>query len=138
MDMNQLTVIFCDIDDFCKELNHYMTHKLLSASNGHHNPRGPKCCLNDSQIMTILIFFQSSSWRNFKHFYIDLLCVYWKKEFPNLPSYNRFIEIMRRVIFPLTLFAPVRSGKRTGLYFVDSTCLPVCHLKRSKRHKTFN
>ena len=31
----------------------------------------------------------------------------------------------------------MNSGKRTGIYYIDSTCLPVCHLKRSKRHKTF-
>lgn len=137
MDMNQLTRIFCDIDDFCKELNGYMQDKLLPAPNTNHHHRGPTCCLSDSEIMTILIFFQSSGWRNFKHFYNNFLFVYWKKEFPNLLSYNRFIEIMSRVTFHLILFAQIRSGKRTGFYFIDSTCLPVCHLKRSTRHKTF-
>lgn len=138
MDINQLTRIFCDIDDFCKEFNGYMQNKLLPSPSDSQVRRGPPCCLNDSEIMTILIFFQSSCWRNFKHFYSGFLCIYWNKEFPNLPSYNRFIEIMNRVIFPLTLFAQLHSGKRTGFYFVDSTCLPVCHLKRSTRHKTFD
>jgi len=138
MDMNQLTYIFCDIDDFCKELNGYMKNKLLPSPNGDQVRRGPSCCLSDSEMMTILIFFQSSSFRNFKHFYTGFLCIYWKCEFPNLPSYNRFIEIMNKVIFPLTLFTQLRSGKRTGFYFLDSTCLPVCHLKRSTRHKTFD
>lgn len=27
---------------------------------------------------------------------------------------------------------------RTGIYYIDSSCLPVCHLKRSNRHKTFD
>jgi hypothetical protein len=138
MDMNQLTRIFCDIDDFCKELNGYMQNKLLPSPNVSPARKGPPCCLSDSEIMTILIFFQSSSFRNFKHFYTGFLCVYWKNEFPILPSYNRFIEIMNRVIFHLTLFAQVRSGKHTGIYYIDSTCLPVCHLKRSRRHKTFD
>jgi len=138
MDINQLTRIFCDIDDFCKELNGYMQNKLLPSPNGSSVRRGPASYLSDSEIMTILIFFQSSSFRNFKHFYTGFLCVYWEKEFPILPSYNRFIEIMSRVIFPLTLFTQLRSGKKTGFYFVDSTCLPVCHLKRSTRHKTFD
>ena len=31
MDINQLTRIFCDIDDFCKELNEYMQNKLLPS-----------------------------------------------------------------------------------------------------------
>ena len=88
--------------------------------------------------LTILIFFQSSGWRNFKNFYTGFLFTYWKKEFPNLPSYNRFIEIINCVIFHLTLFSQIKSGKQTGIYFIDSTCLPVCHLKRSKRNKTFD
>lgn len=44
---------------------------------------------------------------------------------------------MNRIIFHLILFSQINSGKRTGIYYIDSTCLPVCHLKRSRRHKTF-
>ncbi len=29
MDLHQLTTIFCEIDDFCKELDNYSQHKLL-------------------------------------------------------------------------------------------------------------
>jgi hypothetical protein len=70
MDMNQLTRIFCQVDDFCKELNQYSQNKLLPSPDGNGKHRGPQCCLSDSEIMTILIFSQSSSWRNFKHFYL--------------------------------------------------------------------
>jgi Transposase DDE domain len=135
MDTNQLTRIFCQIDDFCKEFNTYSSNKLLSSPKTRPGPEG---CLVESEIMTILIFFQSSGWRNFKNFYISFLNIYWKKEFPKLPSYNRFIEIMNRVILPLIVYSQINSGKRTGIYFIDSTCLPVCHLKRARRHKTFN
>lgn len=134
MDKNQLTRIFCEIDDFCKEFNTYTINKFLPNTK---RKRGPKGILSESEIMTILILFQSYGWRNFKNFYINFLSVYMKKEFPKLPSYHRFIEIMNRVVFHLTLFSQLKSGKRTGIYFVDSTCLPVCHLKRSKRNKTF-
>ena len=94
--------------------------------------------MSDSEIMTILILFQSSRWRDFKNYYNHFLSTYYQKEFPTLPSYNRFIEIMKRVICYLILFAQLRSGKRTGIYYIDSTCLPVCHIKRSRRHKTFD
>jgi hypothetical protein len=135
MDMNQLTRIFCDIDDFCKNFNRDNLNKLLPGIIPTH--RGPDCCLADSEIMTILVFFQSSGWRNFKSFYTNFLGVYWKKEFPRLPSYNRFIEIMSRVILPLILFSQLHTGKRSGIYYIDSTALPVCHLKRSRRNKVF-
>lgn len=138
MDMNQLTRIFCELDDFCKELNQHMAGNLLPSPLGVARQRGPACCLSDSEIMMIVILFQSSCWRNFKNYYIHFLCVHYKTAFPNLPSYNRFIEIMNRVIFHLILFSQINSGKRTGIYYIDSTCLPVCLLKRSKRHKTFD
>ncbi|NBX69968.1 MAG: hypothetical protein EBR01_13515 [Proteobacteria bacterium] len=32
----------------------------------------------------------------------------------------------------------MKAGRQTGVCYIDSSCLPVCHLKRSKRHKTFD
>lgn len=135
MDINQLTRIFCQIDDFCKEFGCYMKSRLLPTNSA--GTRGPVCSLSDSEIMTILVFFQSSGYRNFKMFYTGFLATYFHQAFPKLPSYPRFIQIMNRVILQLILFSQFNSGKKTGIYYVDSTCLPTCHLKRSKRHKTF-
>lgn len=137
MDMaHQLTAIFCEIDDFCKELDNYTEHQLLS--NSAYTQRGPECSLSMSEIMTILIMFQMIHFRNFKAFYCGFLRIYWQSYFPTLPTYNRFIELMKRAIFPLTLFTQIKGGKRTGIYYIDSTCLPVCHLKRQRRHKVFD
>lgn len=136
MDIHQLTRIFCELDDFCKEFERYRKGNLL-PSPSPTSQRGPACSLNDSEIMTVLILFQSSRWRDFKNYYNHFLTTYYKTAFPTLPSYNRFIAILSRVIFLLVLFAQINLGKRTGIYYIDSTCLPVCHLKRSKRHKTF-
>ena len=135
MDIHQLTRIFCEIDDFCKEFNKYMSSKMLpSTSSGQ---RGPRCKLSDSEIMVILIWFQSSGFRNFKSFYNGFISQYGCDALPYLPSYNRFLELMPRVMAQLILFSQLHCGKRTGIYYIDSSCLPVCHLKRSKRHKTF-
>jgi len=132
---DQLIRIFCDIDEFCKELDSYTQHKLLSGPS--KNPRGPACQLALSEIMTILVMFHFIRFRDFKTFYIGYLEKYWRSYFPKLPSYNRFIELIPRAIFPLTLFTHIQGGKRTGIYYIDSSCLPVCHLKRHRRHKTF-
>ena len=136
MDTHQLILIFCEIDDFCKELDQYSQHYLLSGPA--QAPRGPSCSLTISEIMTILVMFQMSGFRNFKWFYQGFLHVYWHAYFPKLPSYPRFITLMSRAIFPLILFMQLKSGKRTGIYYIDSSCLPVSHLKRSKRHQVFN
>lgn len=130
----QLVSIFCEIDDFCKELEKNMLQHLLENSNKKR--RGPNPCLSVSEIMSIQILFQMVGYRNFKTFYF-FLETYWKKYFPKLPSYQRFIELMSRAILPLTLFTQFKSGKKTGIYYIDSSCLPVSHLKRSKRNKTF-
>ena len=39
---------------------------------------------------------------------------------------------------PLTMYSTIKKGRKTGIYYIDGTCLPVCHLKRSKRHKVFD
>ena len=107
---------------------------LTSPTKGR---RGPACCLSVSEIMTIQILFQMVGYRNFKTFYTSFLQVYWKQYFPKTPSYQRFTELMSRAIFPLTLFTQLKCGKKTGIYYIDGSCLPVCHIKRSKRNKVF-
>lgn len=131
----QLIRIFCEIDDFCNELDKNISQPLLPKPT--KGKRGPDCCLSVSEIMLIQILFQMIGYRNFKTFYCGFLQVYWKKYFPNLPSYGRFIELMGRSTFALAIFLQLKSGKKTGIYYIDSSCLPVCHIKRSKRHKTF-
>jgi len=38
---------------------------------------------------------------------------------------------------PLTVFLSGIKGKETGVYYVDSTSIEVCNIKREKRHKVF-
>lgn len=130
---HQLTSIFTEIDDFCKQLEKEIKKSLL----GENKKRGPSCSLSDSEIITILIMFQKIRYRDFKTFYTSHVLEYWKKYFPHLVSYNRFLELMKRVILPMTLFIESRKKSKNGIYYIDSTCLPVCSLKRSKRHKVF-
>jgi hypothetical protein len=58
-------------------------------------------------------------------------------EFPDLVSYNRFVELMPRVILPLFGFLLRQMGSCTEIAFADSTTLAVCHPKRITRHKVF-
>ncbi|MDD4963709.1 MAG: IS982 family transposase [Gallionella sp.] len=60
-----------------------------------------------------------------------------KGEFPNLPSYNRFVELMSEILEPLAAFMQSRCGQSRGIAFVDSTPLRVCENIRIPRHKTF-
>jgi Transposase DDE domain. len=61
-----------------------------------------------------------------------------KNDFPNAPSYARFVTLSKRVAIKMMFFIKLGLvGTCTGISFVDSTCMPVCHNKRIYRNKVF-
>lgn len=77
--------------------------------------------------------------RNLKHFYLFYVCQHMTEEFPNLVSYNRFVELQQRVALPLVLFLKTcRLGTCSGISFIDSTALKVCHIKREHQNRVFD
>jgi len=129
--------IFCKIDDFCKEfLPEY--NKTLLSSKELNIKRNKPCNLSLSEIMTIVVYFHASHYRTFKHYYLDVIQVKFLKLFPNAVSYNRFIELKQAAIVPLIAFMQSKCfGECTGISFVDSTILKVCHNKRINSNKVF-
>jgi hypothetical protein len=79
----------------------------------------------------------SSGFKYLKNFYNSPMGEVLRKYFPGMPCYERFVTIQARAIAPFSLFLVSRMGKRTGIYYIDSTALPVCHNRRINRHKTF-
>lgn len=132
---DQRVTMFCQMDDFCKEFDVYAQNHLLEGTKSMK--RGPAQGLSVSEIMTILVLFHHVRFRDFKTYYLGYVLRYWRDEFPDLPSYSRFISLIKQATFPMTLFTHLHCGDHTGVYYIDSSCLPVCHIKRSKRHKTF-
>jgi hypothetical protein len=90
-----------------------------------------------SEMMTLLVAYHQSGYRTFKWFYQQYVRKYWLSAFPGLLSYNRFIELLPKIIIPLTAFMKTRCGVSQGIAFVDSTPLRVCKNIRIPRHKTF-
>ena len=135
---DKVTEIFCIIDDFCKEfLKETKKYKTLSNNDGKkHRNRSSE--MSDSEIMTILLLFHFGTFKNFKHFYLHYIGVHLKKEFPKQLSYNRFVAVERHVFAEMMFFLnTVCFGKCTGITFIDSTKISVCHNKRIKRNKVF-
>jgi hypothetical protein len=126
--------LFCDIDDFCRD--YVPEWKKTQLANGDKK-RDRKKCLCESEIMTVVVYFQNSGYRTFKHFYLRYVRVYWRQAFPGLPSYNRFVELQAEVLNPLAAFMQSRCVNSQGIAFVDSTALRVCENIRIPRHKTF-
>jgi hypothetical protein len=104
---------------------------------GKTNKPGPKPKLSASEIMTIIIYFHMTRFRDFKTYYNDYVRKHLRTEFPNLVSYNRFVELMPTTFLPLCLYLQTRQGAVSGISFIDSTPLPVCHNRRIKRHQVF-
>lgn len=134
---DKIIEIFITADDFCKVfLDEYTKNPLISSDQTRTRNRKTGLC--DSEIITLLIAFHGGQFRNFKHFYLNYVSIYLKDDFPGLVSYNRFIELSHRnaIAFMIFLHHCCR-GECTGISFIDSTVLRVCHNKRIRRNKTF-
>ena len=134
---DKVAEIFVKVDDFCNEFENEFKKHILPACQGTKT-RNRKTTLTDSEVISILIAFQGGQFRNFKHFYCSYVCHHLRDCFPNLVSYNRFIELSHRCAVPFMMFLPhCCRGECTGISFIDSTVLRVCHNKRIKRNKVF-
>ena len=137
-DINKITEFYCVCDDFCKEFNQKIEETAIKApAYRGYGKRKPQ--ISDAEIITILIVFHTNTFRNFKHYYINYVLIHPKNEFPSAPSYSRFVSLMKRVGVQFAFFLCLcLFGECTGLSFVDSTCMSVCHNKRILRNKVFN
>ena len=133
--MKNITKIFCEIDDFCKVFIPLLKTKQLQNKTKKRNKPSN---LSESEVMTIMILFHSSNYRNFKNFYTGLVSHYLQNYFPSLVSYNRFVELQQSVIIPMVAYLQsLGKGEKTELYFIDSTPIKVCDNKRINNHKVF-
>src|SRR3954467_559167 len=57
--------------------------------------------------------------------------------FPGMPCYEHFVALQKSVFVPLLVFLVSHLGTRTGIYYIDSTALPVCDTHHIARHKVF-
>ena len=132
--MNKLVETYCDVDDFCQLFIPHWQRLLLD--NGEMKRNRP-CRLSPAEVMTIIIHFHQSHYRDFKNYYLHYVCRQLKPYFPELLSYTRFLALMPSVVVPMCSYLTSKLGKPTGIQFVDSTKIEVCHIIRAKRNKVF-
>lgn len=130
----EIETLFCKIDDFCQAFapifeSHLLPKKVVK--------RRRKYRLGLSEIATIIVYFHCSGYRNFKDYYLKHVSKNYRSEFPNLVSYNRFVELIPSALIPLIFYLNTRKGKVTGISFIDSTRLPICSNFRATRNKVF-
>ena len=130
----KLIELFITLDDFCQALD---TWKQKQAEYFTQPNRSPQ--LSDSELLTIMVFYQYSGYKCFAYYYQDYVQVYLKSYFPNLVTYPRFVALIPRILPGLYVFLQwqCRQNAQTGIYYIDSKKLPVCHPKRVHAHRVF-
>ena len=98
---DQITEIFVSIDDFHKQFSHVIKKFQLSKAK---NIRNRSFTMSISEVMTIMVLFHLSGFRNLKHFYLFYVKQHLKNEFPKTVSYNRFVELNQSALLPLVLY----------------------------------
>jgi len=93
--------------------------------------------LSVSKIITLLRVLHSSRFKYLKNCYQGFAMPFLRQWFPGMPCYEQFVTVQERAFVPLMFFLLSRMGKKTGIYYIDSTSLPVCDNHRIHRHKTF-
>jgi transposase len=133
--MESLLELFVHVDDFWQAfLPHLEQHLLSSGAIQRHRERS----LSVSEVMTILIHFHQSHYRNFKAYYCEHVLPHLRSEFPDLVSYTRFVDFIPSALIPLcAYFLQSCLGDCTGVSFIDSTSLDVCLNQRIASHKVF-
>jgi hypothetical protein len=136
MNEDSITRIYCDVDDFCKALESYCKARLLPCRKA---PKWfPASRLSLSEVMTIIVLFHLSGYRCFKWYYQRYVCVHMREYFPTPVSYNRLVELTSCAVLPLLVYTQgFRGGRSTGIGFIDSTPLNVCHNRRIYSHNVF-
>ena len=129
-----VTEIFCDIDDFCKA---YLNRKSVYLLPNPKRQRERQSNMSISEVMAVIVLFQMSHYRTFKDFYQNCILRDMKSFFPKALSYSRFVFIKPQALLLLSAYLFSKAGEQTGLYYLDSTTLSVCHNKRIYRHQVF-
>jgi len=130
----KLIELFVEVDDLHKAFLEYK--KTIG-----HSPL--KCTrqtqLVGSEVCTILVAYHYSGYKCFEYYYREMILKRHADCFPGAPTYERFVGLIPRaadLIYLWLLYSAGRS-KRTGLYFIDSKKLQVCHLKREHSNRVF-
>lgn len=132
--MMSLLELFCHVDDFWQAFAPQWEQELLASGLRQRRRRKQLC---ESEVMTLVIHFHQTRHRDFKTYYIGYVQQHLRAEFPHLVSYNRFVELMPTILIPLCAYLRHCYGNCSGISFVDSTPIAVCHNRRISQHQVF-
>jgi Transposase DDE domain len=127
-----ITTIYYLINNFCKIYQEWEQSKLLPSDKKLHREGSLRLC----ELITIVLYFYLSPCKDFKNYYLYFL----PAKYPNyfkLVSYPRIVQLWPSLVLPLILLLHQLKGEQTGIYFIDSTKLQICHNKRTSSNRVF-
>lgn len=127
-----ITTVYYLIDNFCQLFHKWEKEKLIPSSK----KRNREGNLNLAELLTIVLYFYLSPCKDFKNYYLYFLPAKYPDYF-KLVSYSRIIQLWPSLVLPLAILIHQLKGEQTGIYFIDSTKLQICHNKRTSSNKVF-
>jgi len=123
-----LIELFIDVDDFCNTHEKWKTtHELKKLTTAFET-----ALKSDN-------YYHQSGYKCFEYYYKRLVLPVLKPYFPKIVGYKYFLSLIEKCFETIFLFLQwqVKSSEPTGIYYVDSKRLPVCHNRRIHSHKVF-
>lgn|SRR4030043_201034 len=133
-----LISIYTFVDDFIKGMVKNIKYALQKPTQ--NIPPVKKHNLSLAELVSLAIFRFFSGQTNWKKFY-HFVKTYHAKDFPNLPSYQNFLDAVNKLsFFAIVLLQALMQffRKITGLKnikFADSMKLEICKIKREFMHR---
>lgn len=127
-----ITTVYYLIDNFCAIFHQWEKEKLLPSNKKRHRNGN----LSLAELLTIILYFYLSPCKDFKNYYLYFLPSKYPGYF-KLVSYPRIIQLWPSLILPLVILIHQFKGSQTGIYFIDSTKLQICHSKRTSSNRVF-
>ena len=128
-----IVALYVCIDDLSKIYEEWEKKKLIGKTKN----RKREGKLSMSEQLLIVILYHLEGFKNFKYYYKYAVEIKYKSLFKEVPCYDRFIQIMPKLLVPLSILLQYLFGETRGIYFLDATKLSICHGRREKRNKVF-
>lgn len=130
-----LIEIFIAIDDFCIQLHNWKQSQPERFPVGNWD----KPVMSESELMSICVFYHYWGYKCFQYYYQHMVQAELKTYFPKQISYERFLASLLKILPGLYVFLKycLLQSQYTGIYFIDSKQLPVCHNRRIHSHRVF-
>ena len=85
-----------------------------------------------SEQLLIVILYHLKEFKIFKYYYKYAVEIKYKSLFKEAQCYDRFMQIMTKLLVPLSILLQCLFSEVRSIYFLDTTKLSICHCRREK------